>query len=196
MYHLFQGAYHGYLPGSKGKQVHRWHCFLSSLRCKGIMWKQRTCIALFLCCLCLSKKTPFPLARWFFSEIPRAVPRQQADAHPAGEFGRQRPHHHGHLLLPCLLQWVRNQIHSHVWTEVSGLTWILFQSSVAWCAAKYWQTRLGLWLLGLSRPCSKRFLCVWLGHVNVGWWWMGCKEEGVAIRPEQAMFQEVPVCVT
>ena len=73
-----------------------------------------------------SMEAPFALCAWRVSEIPRAVPRQQADAHPAGELGRQRPHHHGHLLLPGLLQRVGDQVHPHVRTEVSGLATLLF----------------------------------------------------------------------
>ena len=51
---------------------------------------------------------------------PRALPRLQTDPHPARESGRQRTHHHRHLCVPSLLQWVGNKVHSWLWKEVNG----------------------------------------------------------------------------
>ncbi len=55
-----------------------------------------------------------------FAEVARAVPGQQADAHPAGVVGRQRAHHDGHLRVARLVQRVRDQVHAALRPEVSS----------------------------------------------------------------------------
>lgn len=53
------------------------------------------------------------------TEEPRPVQRQQADPYPPGEFGRERADNRRHLLLPCLIQRVRDQVHTSVRSAVS-----------------------------------------------------------------------------
>lgn len=53
------------------------------------------------------------------TEEPRPVQRQQADPYPPGEFGRERADNRRHLLLPRLIQRVRDQVHASVWPAVS-----------------------------------------------------------------------------
>ena len=59
---------------------------------------------------------------WLFlrlTEEPRPVQRQQADPYPPRESGRERADHRRHLLLPRLIQRVRDQVHASVWPAVS-----------------------------------------------------------------------------
>jgi hypothetical protein len=73
----------------------------------------------FFAYICLEKVILFPSLTKSKKNCPpietlRSIPRLQAHAHPAGVAGRQRPHHHSHLLLARQLQRVRVQVNAPV----------------------------------------------------------------------------------
>ena len=109
-------------------------------------------------------------SRVFFSEIAHPVPGLEAYADPAGVPGRERPHHHHHLLLPRLLQRVRDQVHARLRTQVRLL-----------CSAPLWLGRARFFTLGLFFGMISDFFLLRLCHFCMTFqcrfiWWLVSKK--------------------
>lgn len=90
--------------------IRSWHRQNSCGSCRcGLTFSLQTLLKVNFSCVCLVSAL----------ENPRSLPRQQNDPDPAGFPGWELQDHHRHLLLTLRVQRGRDQIHPHVWPEVS-----------------------------------------------------------------------------